>query len=406
MPNPESLLTLDFFSPEFKSNAWKVYRELRERGAIHRIRMPWDEPAWLIVRYDEAQAALTEKRLLKNVKLFQGKEILRRLTKELQIFVHHMLSSDPPDHTRLRNLVQQAFTPRMIERMRERIEEIAEDLLDAIVSSPGREVDLIRDYAFPLPIIVISDMLGVPREDRDRFREWSNAVVSTINRPEGFEEIRSQMKDFQDYLGRLFEERRRNPREDLISGLLAAEEQGDRLSEKELYSMVFLLIIAGHETTVNLIGNGVLALLQHPEQMALLRRERQLITTAVEEILRYYSPVEMSTNRWVGEDFSFGGQSFQHGDLVLVSIGSANRDERRFPDPDVFDITREPNPHIAFGKGIHYCLGAPLARMEGQIAISRLLDRLPELHLDLDEKSLPWREDFLMRGLMRLPVRF
>jgi cytochrome P450 len=375
-------------------------------GAIHRIRMPWDEPAWLIVRYDEAQAALTEKRLLKNVKLFQGKEILRRRTEELQIFVHHMLSSDPPDHTRLRNLVQQAFTPRMIEQMRERIEEIAEDLLDAIVSSPGREVDLIRDYAFPLPIIVISDMLGVPREDRDRFREWSNAVVSTINRPEGFEEIRSQMKDFQDYLGRLFEERRRNPRGDLISGLLAAEEQGDRLSEKELYSMVFLLIIAGHETTVNLIGNGVLALLQHPEQMALLRRERQLITTAVEEILRYYSPVEMSTNRWVGEDFSFGGQSFQHGDLVLVSIGSANRDERRFPDPDVFDITREPNPHIAFGKGIHYCLGAPLARLEGQIAISRLLDRLPELHLDLDEKSLPWREDFLMRGLMRLPVRF
>lgn len=383
-----------------------MYRELRERGAIHRIRMPWDEPAWIIVRYDAAQTALTEKRLLKNVKLFQDKEIFRRRTEELHIFVHHMLSTDPPDHTRLRNLVQQAFTPRMIEQLRERIEEIAEDLLDTITSSPGREADLIRDYAFPLTIIVISDILGVPREDRDRFREWSNAVVSTINRPEGFEAIRSQMEDFQDYLGRLFEERRRNPREDLISGLLAAEEQGDRLSEKELYSMVFLLIIAGHETTVNLIGNGVLALLQHPEQMALLRKERQRITTAVEEILRYYSPVEMSTNRWVGEDFSFEGQPFRHGDLVLVAIGSANRDERRFPNPDVFDITREPNPHIAFGKGIHYCLGAPLARLEGQIAISRLLDRLPELRLDLDEESLPWREDFLMRGLMRLPVRF
>ncbi|MBN2909211.1 cytochrome P450 [Polycladomyces sp. WAk] len=406
MSDHASLLTVDFFSPEFKSNAWKAYRELRERGAIHRIRMPWDEPAWLIVRYDEAQAALTEKRLLKNVERFQDKEILRRRPKEMEVFVHHMLTSDPPDHTRLRNLVQQAFTPRMIEQLRERIEEIAEDLLDKIAGAPGREADLIRDYAFPLPIIVISDMLGVPREDRDRFREWSNAVISTINRPERFEAIRSRMKDFQDYLGRLFEERRRNPREDLISGLLAAEEQGDRLSEKELYSMVFLLIIAGHETTVNLIGNGVLALLQHPEQMALLRREPQRITTAVEEILRYYSPVEMSTNRWVGEDFSFEGHPFRHGDLVLVAIGSANRDERRFSDPDVFDITRDPNPHIAFGKGIHYCLGAPLARLEGQIAISRLLDRLPDLRLDLDESSLPWREDFLMRGLLRLPVRF
>ncbi|MDR6225902.1 cytochrome P450 family protein [Desmospora profundinema] len=402
--NRPSTLAPDFFSPRFREQAYTLYRDLREKGAVHPIQMPSGEPAWLVTRYDAALAALKDPRFIKNPRTLPDWK--DDLPEEIEVFDEHMLAADPPDHTRLRNLVHQAFTPRMIEGMNHRIQEIADTLLDQIASTPSRRCDLIDAYAFPLPILVICEMLGIPADDRKRFREWSNALLATTNRPEKMEEARPKMKEFQEYLGELFHMRRSDPADDLVSRLVHVEEEGSRLTSNELYSMIFLLIIAGHETTVNLIGNGVLALFQHREQRELLRRRPELLDHAVEEILRYYSPVEMATDRWAAEDLSFFGEPIPQGSLVIVALGSANRDKSQFPEPDRFDITRQPNRHLAFGMGIHYCLGAPLARLEAKIAIPTLLERLPELTLDFGEEPLPWRQDFLMRGLTKLPVRF
>jgi cytochrome P450 len=316
-----------------------------------------------------------------------------------------MLDTDPPDHERLRALVSKAFTPRLIERMRPRVQAIADGLLDAVQDSGG--MDLIDDYAFPLPITVIAELLGVPAEDRNNFREWSDAAVSGNASQEYLEEILiPHMQAFTDYLRALFEEKHANPRDDLVSALVQAEEAGDKLSEDELLGMVFLLLVAGHETTVNLIGNGVLALLQHPDQLRKLKDDPSLIKPAVEELLRYDGPVETSTERFAREDVDMGGTVIPRGEMVLVVLAAADHDPERFSDPDDLDITRTDNRHLAFGKGIHHCLGAPLARMEGQIAISTLLRRMPNLRLKGSSESLSWRLGMILRGLRGLPVEF
>jgi cytochrome P450 len=317
----------------------------------------------------------------------------------------NMLDTDPPDHQRLRSLVQKAFTPRLMERMRPRVQAIADALLDA-VQERGK-MDLIDDYAFPLPITVIAELLGVPAEDRNKFREWSNAAVSGDTTQEYLEKILlPHMQAFTNYLRAMFEEKRKNPKDDLISGLVRAEEAGDKLSEDELLGMVFLLLIAGHETTVNLIGNGVLALLQHPDQLQKLRDDPSLIKPAIEELLRYDGPVETSTERFAREDIAIGGTVIPKGEIVMVVIASADHDPERFMDPDALDITRAHNRHLAFGKGIHFCLGASLARMEGQIAIGKLLRRMSELRLADPPESLTWRPGMVLRGLKGLPVEF
>jgi len=317
----------------------------------------------------------------------------------------NMLDTDPPDHERLRALVSKAFTPRLIERMRGRVQAITDALLDT-VEGQG-EMDLIDDYAFPLPVTVIAELLGVPSEDRDRFRQWSDAAVSGNATQEYMEKILiPHMQAFTDYLLAMFEEKRKNPKDDLVSALVQAEEAGDKLSEDELLGMVFLLLIAGHETTVNLIGNGVLALLEHPEQLRRLRDDPSLIKSAVEELLRYDGPVETSTERFAGEDVAIGGTIIPKGEMVLVVIAAADRDPERFPEPDTLDIARMENKHLAFGKGIHHCLGAPLARMEGQIAIGTLIERMPSLRLKGSPDSLSWRPGMVLRGLKALPVEF
>ena len=317
----------------------------------------------------------------------------------------NMLDTDPPDHERLRALVSKAFTPRLIERMRPRVRAIADELLDA-VQDKG-EMDLIDDYAFPLPITVIAELLGVSAEDRNKFREWSNAAVSGDTTQEYVERILlPHMQAFTGYLREMFDEKRRNPRDDLISALVQAEEAGDKLGEDELLGMVFLLLIAGHETTVNLIGNGVLALLTHPDQLRRLREDPALIKPAIEELLRYDGPVETSTERFAREDVQIGDIIVQRGEMVLVVLASADHDPERFEDPDDLDITRADNKHLAFGKGIHFCLGAPLARMEGQIAINTLLRRMPDLRLKDPPEFLIWRPGLLLRGLKGLPVEF
>ena len=314
-----------------------------------------------------------------------------------------MLDLDPPDHTRLRTLVHKAFTPSLVAQMRERIQTLADELLTQIVHQG--ECDLIRDYALPLPMTIITEILGVPTRDRNKFHKWSKAVVS-LSSPTPTVRVIPNVWMFLRYLRRFFERRRREPRDDLASALIRAEEAGDKLNRDELLAMVFLLLIAGHETTVNLIGNGMLALFEHPEAMNRLRQEPPRIKTAIEELLRYTSPVFMSTERYAREDVTLHGITIPRGQMTLGVIGSANRDEKVFYNPDELDITREPNKHLSFGHGIHFCLGAPLARVEAEIAISTLLRRIPELRLSVPPDTLRWRPSMILRGLDSLPISF
>ncbi len=265
-------------------------------------------------------------------------------------------------------------------------------------------MDLVDDFAFPLPIIVICELLGIPAEDRDRFREWSNVFVSPALSEEDQKRFTASTEQFLGYLHELFERRRAEPGADLVSALVQAEEAGDTLSEDELFSMVVLLIVAGHETTVSLIGNSVLALLTHAGELEKMRADTDAITAAVEELLRFDSPVERSITRWATTDVEVGSQTIRRGDLVIAVIGSANRDRDRFPDADTLDLTRGDSKHLGFGRGPHFCLGAPLARLEAEIALGTLFDRLPSLRLAIEEQDLSWRPIPLFRSLASLPV--
>lgn len=314
-----------------------------------------------------------------------------------------MLDLDPPDHTRLRSLVHKAFTPGLVEKMRSRTQAIADQLLDRVMSRG--EMDLIEDFALPLPVTIITEILGVPARDHDKFHRWSQAVVS-LTSPSPTLRVIPSVWQFLRYLRKFFALRRREPKDDLVTALIKAEEAGDKLNEDELLAMVFLLLIAGHETTVNLIGNGTLALLENPNEMRKLQSEPSLVKPAVEELLRYTAPVLMTTERYALENTKFHRVTIPRGEMTLGVIGSANRDETVFDDPDELRITREPNRHLSFGQGIHFCLGAPLARMEAQIAFTTLLRRLPDLRLKDSSHSLRWRPSIMLRGLASLPVKF
>ena len=399
---------VDLLDPAFKANPYPTYAELRSTAPVHRVELPDGLGIWLITRYDDVLAVLKDERLVKDWRKVLTSEQLAQvppIPPVMEALSRNMLDMDPPDHQRLRSLVSKAFTPRLIERLRPRVQAIADGLLDAV--QDRGEMDLIDDYAFPLPITVIAELLGVPAEDRDSFREWSDAAVSGNTTQEHLDKVLiPHMQAFTDYLHALFEEKRKNPKDDLVSALLRAEEAGDKLSEDELLGMVFLLLVAGHETTVNLIGNGVLALLQHPDQLQKLKDDPSLIKPAVEELLRYDGPVETSTERFAREDVRIGETVIPRGEMVLVVLAAADHDPERFADPDELDITRVDNRHLAFGKGIHHCLGAPLARMEGQIAISTLLARMPDLRLKGSPESLSWRPGLTLRGLRGLPLEF
>jgi pimeloyl-[acyl-carrier protein] synthase len=318
-----------------------------------------------------------------------------------------MLFRDPPDHTRLRALVSKAFTPRVIEHMRAHIQEIVDRLLDRV--QPAGAMDVIADLAYPLPVTVICEMLGVPLTDHESIRDWSADIarsLDAIGLPSDVEIVergRVARRAIGDYFRRLVPRRRADPQNDLLTGLIAAEEQGDKLSEGEVIAMCVLLFIAGHETTVNLIGNGLLALLRHPEQLGRIQRDPALVTGAVEELLRYDSPVQR-TARITSADVELGGRTLPAGSMVVAALGAANRDPAQFADPDRLDVNRRDVRHISFGYGIHFCLGAPLARVEGQIALGTLLRRAPRLALA--ETSPEWRESSVLRGLKRLRVTF
>ena len=361
----------------------------------------------MVTRYEDAAAILRDERFAKDRRNTLSPEQVARarsIPGAVKLIKNNMLYADPPDHARLRRLVSGAFTPRLIERMRPRIQEIADALLDA-VKDKG-EMDLFEDYASPLPTTVIAELVGVPAEDRDKFRKWTDAAVSGDGTREYLEKIAPDMRAFADYLRAIFEAKREDPKDDLISTLVRAEGAGDELSEDELLGMMFLLLIAGHATTTGLIVNGMLALLRHPEQSERLKTDPSLINEAVEELLRYEGPLDKATERFAKEDVALGGRIIPKGEMVLVVIAAANRDPERFSDPDALDITRTDNKHLAFGKGAHHCPGASLARVEAQIAISTLLRRMPNLRLKASPESLPWRPGLLSHVLISLPVEF
>jgi cytochrome P450 len=399
---------VDLFSPTFKAHPYPIYAQLRSTTPVHRVSLPDGRDVWMVTRYEDVVGVLKDERFAKDWRKVMTPEQLAQvppIPEVLRPLSNNMLGTDPPDHERLRSLVSKAFTPRLIERMRPRVQELADALLDAIEDQ--REMDLIDDYAFPLPIAVIAELLGVPAEDRCKFREWSDAAVSGNATQEYMQKILiPHMQAFTDYLRAMFEEKRKNPKDDLVSALIQAEEAADKLSEDELLGIVFLLLIAGHETTVNLIGNGMLALLKHPDQYQKLKEDPSLIKPAIEELLRYDGPVETSTERFAKEDVAIGETVIPKGEMVMVVIAAADHDPERFSEPDTLDITRTDNRHLAFGKGIHFCLGAPLARMEGQIAINTLLHRIPKLRLKGSRESLVWRPSLMLRGLKGLPVEF
>jgi cytochrome P450 len=357
--------------------------------------MPGGTPVWLVTGYAEARAALTDPRLRKTMPGWHPEpdSIFGALDR-------HMLNSDPPDHERLRRLVNKAFTARRVERLRPRITAITTALIDDM--STRGEVDLLASFAFPLPITVICELLGVPVADQDDFRTWSATIVSDMAGPEVFQAHATAMIG---YFMALLADKRHEPADDLLSALISARDEGDRLSENELVSMAFLLLVAGHETTVNLIGNGVLALLLNPAELTRLRADRSLIPGAVEELLRYVNPVNNATFRSAAEPVEIGGVRIGRGDPVLVALSSANRDPSRFHEPERLDLGRDSSGHLAFGHGIHYCLGAPLARLEAEIAFSHLLARFGSMQLAVPAESLRWRPSTLIHGLEALPVR-
>lgn len=396
----------DLSGPLFEANPYPTYAAMQRNDPIYW--RAWNDGGgmWIVTRYEDVATILRDhKRFVKNYSNSLTPEQQAQQPPQdtiFQIIDNHLLNHDPPDHTRLRHLVNKAFTPRMINQLRSRVEAIAHQLLDQ-VEHKG-QMDLIDDYAFPLPIIVIAELLGLPVEDRDQLRQWSHGFIAPVRNEAELQIFKSVMIDFTNYLRELFTQRRQKPQDDLITAMVQAEEAGDKLSEAELFSMVVLLIVAGHETTVNSIGTGVLSLLRHPDQYKRLSQEPALVETAVEELLRYDGPVITSTPRWASEDVEIGGQLIRRGERVEVVISAANRDPEQFSNPDQLDITRQDNRHLGFGLGIHYCLGAPLARMEGKLALTILLKRLPHLRLNAPFEELEWQLLPPVRGLKHLPL--
>jgi cytochrome P450 len=379
-----------------------LYRRLSAQAPAHRVEIWGEAQAWLVTRYAEARALLADPRLSKNWRGLTGFFPPDNHDPHRSLLNSHMLQQDPPDHTRLRKLLTKAFTAGSVLKMRRDIEAIADELLDRVeVAAEGDAVvDLIQSYALQLPLGVIGRLLGVPPDDRDRFRMHVEPLLTSTDPAE----LLVAENALIDLLNGLIAQKRKAPADDLLSALVHACDVDDGMSSDELLSTAYLLILAGYETTVNLIGNGVLALLHNPSQLAALRDDLWLTPSAVEEFLRFESPLNTATMRFTTESVLVGDVEIPAGQLVLIALLGANHDSRQFDDPDRLEVAREPNPHLAFGHGIHHCLGAPLARLEGEIAIGRLLARFDRITLD-DNIILRYRNSTLMRGLTALPVR-
>jgi cytochrome P450 len=428
-------MELDIADPNFMADAYDTYADLRAKGPVSRVRLTGgaeeapsedsgeqrgffgSQETFFVTHYDEVIATLLDRRFSVDPRSGMTAEQVEqqeaKTPEEFRLLSRSIISIDPPDHTRLRKLVQPSFTGRGIQALRGSIQQVVDDLLDQAEldaaergeAAPDRRMDLIEAFAYPFPVTVISDMLGIPREDRETIRGWTEDLLR-VDRGRVDEEVRAGLREFIDYLTELFERKRLAPADDMISRLVHAEEDGDVLDEDEVLATVFLMFLAGHVTTVNLVGNGVVALLTHPGQLAKLKADPGLARGVVEETLRYWGPVDFIGRRIAREDVEVGGTVIPTGEQATVSLASANRDPERFADPDVFDITRaDANRHVAFGKGMHVCLGAPLARVEGQVAFDTLFRRYPDLRLAVPAEEVRWGGSFL-RGFARLPVLF
>jgi cytochrome P450 len=377
-----------------------AYEALRERlGPVYQLPTPAGVPVWMITGYEAARAAFVDPRIVKGT---GGGAFTELLPPDVTSAInHHLLAINPPDHGRLRRLVSAAFTRRRSEELAPRIQQRTDELIDGLDGRAG-PVDLLAEFAFPLPITVICELLGIPDGDRGQFRSWTAAVVA--GGLAGFETYSAAITGLVGYVRELLAEKRRNPADDLLSALVAVRDEGDQLTEDELTSMVFLLLIAGHETTVNLIANGVLALLTNPSQLAALRADPDLIETAVEELLRFDGPLQSAIPAETVTEVEIGGVRIPAGADVIISVLAANRDPARTPDADRLDLFRPEVAHLAFGHGIHHCLGAPLARLEARIALGSLVDRLPALRLVGPADQLARRPGLLINGLVELPV--
>ncbi|MFJ1876224.1 cytochrome P450 family protein [Streptomyces chartreusis] len=375
-----------------------VYRRLRDTAPVHRIAGADGNPAWVVTRYQDVRDALADPRLSVDKRHakegnYQGLTLPPALDANL-------LNMEAPDHTRIRRLVVRAFTARRVERLRAPIRETADRLLDAL--GPHGTTDLIASYAAPLPITVICDLLGVPDRHRRDFRVWTDTLVAPD--PSRPQDAKAAVVAMLGFFGELLADKREEPVDDLLSDLIAVRDEGDRLSEDELMSLAFLILFAGYENTVQLIGNAVLALLRHPEQLDALRADPKRIAAAVEEFHRFEGPALLAIRRFPTEDMTIGGVPVPAGETVLLSLAAANRDPARFPDPDRLDLSRDTSGHLALGHGVHHCLGAPLARAETEIALTALLERFPELALADGEPR--WRRSLRARGLLALPVSY
>lgn len=391
-------LGIDLLSPDFVANPYPYYDILRNSAPIL-YDADWN--LWFISSYEDINTLLRDRRLGRDM---DGVPKPDPSTPFGRLHHNSLMEKEPPDHTRLRSLVNKAFTPARIEALRPHVTEIAHRLLDIV--QPRGEMDLLADFAEPLPVMVIAELLGVPEEGRNNLRPWSQAIVAMYElAPTAEDEKRANqaVAEFSTYLQGLIAERRVSPRQDLISALIEAEEEGHRLSEDELIATCILMLNAGHEATVNAIVNGMVAFFRHPDQYEMMKRSPELNKTAVEEVLRYDTPLQLF-RRWVREDVPYKGFCFEKGSQLALLYAAGNRDPARFADPHRFDITRQDNAHLGFGAGIHYCVGAPLARLEMQVAFQVLIERLPKLRLA--RETLEYRPNFVIRGLKALPVVF
>jgi len=403
-------LVWDPYDPAWVEDPYAVYAALRRDNPVHRSALGF----WVFTRHADCLAVLRDRRSssdARNVDVgsvgpLRADDLAAASGPEAVLAeMAPFLFRDPPDHTRLRGLVQKAFTPRVVDELRPRIAQICDELLDDALARG--EADLVADYAYPLPVQIIVEMLGVPAEDHEQFRVWSDALARGLDPdfllpPEAVQQRLGAIMAFVQYFASLIEARRTRPGDDLLSRLIAAEEQGDVLTQGELLSTCILLLVAGHETTVNLVSGGALALLEHPDQLARMRDDPGVVRTGVEEMLRFVAPVQL-TGRVALEDMEVGGARIRAGEFSMLLIGSANRDPDAIADPDTFDVTRADNNHLGFGFGIHHCIGAPLARLEAQIALPTLLRRARRIERVVD--TLHYKENIVLRGLAALPVR-
>jgi cytochrome P450 len=428
----DDLPELNRFDSAFMATAYDTYANLREQERVAQVQLgapkPQDAettgreffgggPAWFVTRYDDIIDSLLDSRfsvdLARTIQAPDGERT--EVPEELRPISRSIISLDPPDHTRIRKLVQPSFTGRGMEAMRPKIQATVDDLLDRVEaeaaargeSAPNRRMELVSQFAYPFPVTVISDLLGIPQEDRQRIKGWTEYLLQVDRRSDAAfdSQVRDGLREFVAYLKDLFARKRAHPGDDMISRMVLIEDEGDKLTEEEAIATVFLMYLAGHVTTVNLIGNGVVALLTHPEQLAKLQADPDLTKNAVEEILRFWGPVDFLARRTATEDMEVAGTLVHKGDEVAFGLASANHDPRRFANPDTFDITRpDANRHIAFGKGIHVCLGAPLARIEGRVALETIVRRYPHLRLDASAADLQWSA--LFRGFRQIPLLF